>query len=198
MASGIPKTYSVLFTLLDPLIALWGTSLFLLSPQTVTSSYLPDSYTRPLPWTLRPLTRRRQPPEPLGPPGVLPPLHAQIAGHLLSNALLSFLLLRAAPDNLRIWRVYQLSLLLVDGFLLYGTFASYGIQGRLSPWRGASRTGAPWASRRWRGGKGCVLVASWLSKAGEGKEGVMGWIANDSHDKRRHHVRFDFLYSMAK
>ncbi|GKT64324.1 beta-mannosidase MndA [Colletotrichum tofieldiae] len=138
MASGIPKTYSVLFTLLDPLIALWGTSLFLLSPQTVTSSYLPDSYTRPS--ALDPSTSHPAAAAPLSPSALQEyslPLHAQIAGHLLSNALLSFLLLRAAPDNLRIWRVYQLSLLLVDGFLLYGTFASYGIQGRLSPlaWR---------------------------------------------------------------
>ncbi|KAJ0159043.1 hypothetical protein CTA2_10409, partial [Colletotrichum tanaceti] len=66
------------------------------------------------------------------------PLHAQIAGHLLSNALLSLLLPRAAPDNLAVWRLYQLSLLLVDLFLLYGTFASYALQGRLNPlvtWR---------------------------------------------------------------
>ncbi|GKT42982.1 uncharacterized protein ColSpa_03163 [Colletotrichum spaethianum] len=138
MPSEIPKTYSALFTLLDPLIALWGTSLFLLSPHTVTSSYLPDNYTRAS--SLDPSTSHPAAAASLDPAAFQEynlPLHAQIAGHLLSNALLSILLLRAAPNNLKVWRIYQLSLFVVDVFLLYGTFASYRVQGRLSPltWR---------------------------------------------------------------
>lgn len=128
----IPKPYHVLFTTLDPLIALWGASLFLLSPSTVTSSYLPPeshdpSQTHPASFSSDSQDKAYS-----------LPLHAQIAGHLLSNALLSTLLLRAAPDNLRVWRVYQLALLTVDVLLLYGTFASYAAQGRMNPfatWR---------------------------------------------------------------
>ncbi|KAK6215734.1 hypothetical protein QIS74_08753 [Colletotrichum tabaci] len=139
MPSPIPKPYVILFTLLDPLIALWGASLFLLAPATVTSSYLPAN---PVPAAaFDPATSH---PAAAAAAATAPsksyslPLHAQIAGHLLSNAILSLLLPRAAPDNLAVWRLYQLSLLLVDIFLLYGTFASYALQGRLNPlatWR---------------------------------------------------------------
>lgn len=126
----IPKPYATFFKTLDPLIALWGASLFLLSPSTVTSSYLPQS--SPDPSKTHPAshsTSREQ--------AYSLPLHGQIAGHLLSNALLSVFLLRATT-SLRIWRVYQLALLTVDVFLLYGTFSSYAVQGRLDPltsWR---------------------------------------------------------------
>ncbi|KAF6819887.1 hypothetical protein CPLU01_12899 [Colletotrichum plurivorum] len=123
----IPKPYATFFKSLDPLIALWGASLFLLSPSTVTSSYLPP---QPLdPSTTHPASFSSQQAYSL-------PLHGQIAGHLLSNALLSIFLLRAT-DSLKIWRIYQLGLLIVDVFLLYGTFSSYAVQGRLNPtsWR---------------------------------------------------------------
>ncbi|OLN81874.1 hypothetical protein CCHL11_06990 [Colletotrichum chlorophyti] len=136
MPSEIPQTYTALFTILDPIIALWGASLFLLSPKTVTSSYLP---TQPSSFDGDPAKSH---PAAFAAPNspshaFTLPLHAQIAGHLLSNALLSAFLLRVAPA-LRIWRIYQLSVLLVDGFLLYGTFASYAVQDRLDPlttWR---------------------------------------------------------------
>ncbi|EQB57868.1 hypothetical protein GCG54_00000436 [Colletotrichum gloeosporioides] len=135
----IPAPYYHLFTLLDPLIALWGTSLFLLSPKTVTSSYLPPSHNPIDPSIAHPAAALS-----ISTPSLAAslreyslPLHAQIAGHLLSNALLSAVLLRSTTD-LKVWRVYQLSLFLVDAFLLYGTFASYALQGRLNPfttWR---------------------------------------------------------------
>ncbi|KAF6830481.1 hypothetical protein CMUS01_07718 [Colletotrichum musicola] len=125
----IPKPYAAFFKSLDPLIALWGASLFLLSPSTVTSSYLPPqtldaSTTHPASFS----SPREQ--------AYSLPLHGQIAGHLLSNALMSIFLLRST-DSLRIWRTYQLGLLIIDVFLLYGTFSSYAVQGRLSPtsWR---------------------------------------------------------------
>ncbi|WQF87014.1 hypothetical protein CDEST_12028 [Colletotrichum destructivum] len=139
MPSPIPKPYAILFTLLDPLIALWGASLFLLAPATVTSSYLPATPVPAAafdPATCHPAAAAAAATAPSESYSL--PLHAQIAGHLLSNAVLSLLLPRAAPDNLAVWRLYQLSLLLVDLFLLYGTFASYALQGRLNPlttWR---------------------------------------------------------------
>ncbi|OHE90965.1 hypothetical protein CORC01_13742 [Colletotrichum orchidophilum] len=148
MPSQIPKTYHILFTLLDPLIALWGTSIFLLSPSTATSSYLPSlepptydpSKSHPASYTssTSPFHPTPNTPAATALQSYSLPLHAQIAGHLLSNALLSALLLRATHD-LKIWRIYQLALLIVDASLLYGTFASYALQGRLanplSTWR---------------------------------------------------------------
>ncbi|WYZ44471.1 hypothetical protein EsH8_VII_000907 [Colletotrichum jinshuiense] len=138
MSSQIPKTYYRLFTLVDPLIALWGASLFLLAPETVTSSYLPagGSPGTPLdPSTSHPAAAGF--PSPASLRAYSLPLHAQIAGHLLATALLSALLLRAVPD-LAVWRLYQLAVLVVDAFVLYGTFASYAAQGRLvhlAAWR---------------------------------------------------------------
>ncbi|KAF6814831.1 hypothetical protein CSOJ01_03842 [Colletotrichum sojae] len=127
----IPKPYATFFKSIDPLIALWGASLFLLSPSTVTSSYLPP---QPLdPSTTHPASHSSSSRE----QAYSLPLHGQIAGHLLSNALLSTFLLRAT-DSLKVWRIYQLGLLIVDVFLLYGTFSSYVVQGRLDPltsWR---------------------------------------------------------------
>ncbi|KAF9869934.1 hypothetical protein CkaCkLH20_12543 [Colletotrichum karsti] len=137
MSTTIPKPYKTLFTLLDPLIALWGASLFLLSPQTVTSSYLPPTYTPPVDPSLAHPAAALSSALATSFAEYSVPLHAQIAGHLLSNALLSAVLLRAT-EEVKVWRVYQLSLLVVDLFLLYGTFASYAMQGRLNPlatWR---------------------------------------------------------------
>ncbi|TEA20744.1 hypothetical protein C8034_v008166 [Colletotrichum sidae] len=139
MPSQVPRPYALFFKTLDPIIAIWGFTLFLFSPETVTSSYLPPSYT----------------PQTIDPSMVHPaslvsassianslreyslPLNNQIAGHLLSNALFSIFLLRAT-DSVAVWRIYQLGLLIVDVLLLYGTFASYALQGRLNPlttWR---------------------------------------------------------------
>ncbi|KAL0935516.1 uncharacterized protein CTRU02_210107 [Colletotrichum truncatum] len=135
----IPAAYRHLFTLIDPLIALWGTSLFLFTPQTVTSSYLPPSYTPAAlrdPATSHPASTLTSTTLSASLAEYSLPLHSQIAGHLISNAILSTVLLRTTSD-VKVWRVYQLSVLVVDAFLLYGTFSSYALQGRSNPltWR---------------------------------------------------------------
>ena len=123
--SRIPGFYRIFFTWIDPLMAgVTGLQGFV-APAALLELQVADA-------TLDPLYR---------------PHFQQIGGYLLGMAFLSAALLRAAPA-LRVWKLFQASVLIHDASILSSTYAALEYQRRLSP--------ADWRGLDWF----CVVVAS--------------------------------------
>ena len=116
--SQIPAFYRIWFTYLDPLIAIHATYMDFFTPATIFNSQIAGV-------TLD------------------PDYHAffqQLGGHLAGIAFLSTVLLRATSE-LKIWKILQASILIVDICLMASIYTSLSHQSRLSPSIGAGRTG---------------------------------------------------------
>lgn len=107
----IPVAYRAFFTWVDPLIALSGVYMNLFTPDTVLNAYIPSTLSQ------------RDPAHFM--------LFQQLAANLLMAAFLSIVLLRYTAD-VKIWKILQASILLVDLTLLYSLWDAIGSQGRLS------------------------------------------------------------------
>ena len=116
----IPTFYRIWFTYLDPLIALHATYMnyvtpgFVLNSQIAGAPFDPDYY----------------------------PFFQQLGGFLASTAFLSAVLLRATAE-LRLWKILQAAVLIVDASLLGSIYTSLRHQSRLRPtdWHGLARRG---------------------------------------------------------
>ncbi len=112
---AIPAFYRIFFTYIDPLVASWGAYMDFFTPDTVLNSFVPNS--------------ARNPAHDM--------LFQQLGGGLLNIAFLSAVLLRYTND-VKIWKIVQLGILIVDVVGLYSLWDGLGRQGRLDPrgWRG--------------------------------------------------------------
>jgi hypothetical protein len=117
--SAIHSRYRTLFTIIDPIIATWGTYLFFFQPDTVIDSFVPIAHAP------------RNPAHDF--------VLVQVGAHLLACALLSVFALRLRPDDVPLWKIVQASYLTVDVLYIGGTLSAFAGQGRLSPllWRAA-------------------------------------------------------------
>ncbi len=112
---SIPIFYRTFFTYVDPLVALWGAYMNFFTPDTVLNSFVPNA--------------TRNPAHDM--------LFQQLGGGLLNIAFVSAVLLRHTSD-IKIWKIVQWSILIVDVVGLYSLWDALGRQGRLDPrgWRG--------------------------------------------------------------
>lgn len=114
MASSrnIPTFYRVFFLYVDPVIALWGAYMNIFTPQVSVDAFIPAS---------------------ISPYNALQsgPLCHQIAGGLLTCAILDFTLLRRT-NEVWIWQAQQYAQLAYDLVILWSMWTSLDQQGRLS------------------------------------------------------------------
>ena len=123
-SSHIPAFYRVAFTWFDPLVTLWSAYTVFTDPDTVVDSYAPNV--------------RRDP--------NLDMFFQQTAGYTLALCFLQTVLLRAT-DEVRVWKILQWAILIVNVATLYSLHWGLSNQGRLAMggWRGED-----WA---------CLLIA---------------------------------------
>lgn len=112
---AIPTFYRILFTWIDPIVAIWGAYLDFFEPDMVLNSFIPNS--------------ARNPDHDL--------LFQQLGGGMLNIAFVQAILLRYTND-IKIWKIIQAANLIVDIVMMYSLGAALMHQGRLSPadWRG--------------------------------------------------------------
>ena len=113
----IPLPYRLLFLYVEPVCALFGAIINLVSPITYLLSLSPNA----TPSTYDPLTS---------------PIYAQLAGHLLLFTWLQAVLLRST-DDLRVWKIVLAGIVLCDLLHLWGSAQLLGLRGFVDPraWR---------------------------------------------------------------
>jgi hypothetical protein len=111
---NIPSFFRLFFTWLDPIICIWGAYMDFFDPTLVLSSHIPH------------------PTADLGHAMIL----KQRGGGMLNFGFISAVLLRYTND-IKIWRIVQVSLLIVDFACFWAIWDVLGVQQRLSPssWR---------------------------------------------------------------
>ncbi|KAH6612409.1 hypothetical protein C7974DRAFT_322789 [Boeremia exigua] len=111
---AIPSFYRIFFTIIDPLICLWGAYLDFHAPLTVLSSHI------------------LSPTLDIGHKMIL----GQRGGHMLNCGLISGVLLRYTSD-LKIWHIVEIGLLIVDFAYFPAAFGALNSQWRVLPetWR---------------------------------------------------------------
>ncbi|KAF2440284.1 hypothetical protein P171DRAFT_435110 [Karstenula rhodostoma CBS 690.94] len=110
--SGIPTFYRIFFTSIDPLIALSGAYMDFFDPETILASSFPRAslYAEPTP----PITV----------------LLRQAGGAFIMMAFLMVFMLRYTED-VKIWKMFELGILVTDFTLFYSLYGALEGQGRL-------------------------------------------------------------------
>ncbi|KAF7192923.1 hypothetical protein HII31_05734 [Pseudocercospora fuligena] len=111
-STNIPTFYRIFFLYVDPLIAGWGVYMNIFTPQVSVDAFVPASIS---PYNALQST----------------PLCHQIAGGLLTCAVLDFTLLRRT-NEVWIWQAQQYAQLAYDIVILWSIRTSLDQQGRLS------------------------------------------------------------------
>ncbi|KAF2034655.1 hypothetical protein EK21DRAFT_55986 [Setomelanomma holmii] len=106
--SQIPLFYRLFFTYLDPLICIWGAYMDFFDPRLVLSSHIPS------------------PTPDIGHAMIL----KQRGGGMLNFGFISAVLLRYTTD-LQVWRIVQISDLIVDVAYFWAVYEVLSVQGRL-------------------------------------------------------------------
>lgn len=111
----IPAFYRAFFTIVDPLLCLWGAYMDFFTPDVVLSSHIPSP---------SPDEGHRM-------------ILAQRGGLLLCLGFLSAMLLRYSKD-IKVWHILEVGLLVSDGAYFWAAGGVLAEQGRLWPeaWRG--------------------------------------------------------------
>ena len=114
-ASAIPLFYRLAFAWFDPLVTLWAAYLVFTDPDTVIDSFAPNIQRNP----------------------DLDMFFQQTAGYTFALCFLQAVLLRVTAE-LRVWKVLQCAILIVDVAVLYSLHWGLSNQGRLGMmhWRG--------------------------------------------------------------
>lgn len=110
MASSIPSFYRVWFTVIDPILSLFGVFGNLLTPTVILNSYSPFYASPPTTETIF--------------------LLDTTAGFLAGLTFLQVVLLRAKPTDVTVWRALQASIVLVDIGMLAGLVRVLSAEGR--------------------------------------------------------------------
>ncbi|KAI9792566.1 MAG: hypothetical protein M1816_002086 [Peltula sp. TS41687] len=126
--TAIPLFYRIFFTWIDPLNAIWAAYGHFFQPDMVLNAYIPDS--------------ARNPPHDM--------LFQHLGGALLNIAFVDAVLLRYT-DDVRVWKIVQAGVLILDWVMIYSLWDALARQGRLQP--------AVWRLEDW----GCVVMNGFIT-----------------------------------
>ncbi|KAJ7814916.1 hypothetical protein B0H14DRAFT_2849248 [Mycena olivaceomarginata] len=121
MASQIPSFYRIWFTIVDPILSVFGALGALLVPGTVLNGYTPHAVSPPAPETIM--------------------LLDTLSGFFFALIFIQVVLLRARPADIGIWRILIFSILLADIVILGGLARLLRGESRAHP--------AAWRKEEW-------------------------------------------------